>query len=104
MQSGLPAKWILKGTQPPTVKARELAYEVWESLYRKFGLLPIRISASVEGGITLSYHQPINGRVLAVEVYNDLEVAALINEGRTIVYSEDVKNLDFDNIFLNLNV
>src|SRR5689334_22627506 len=44
LQAQVPAKWILEGVQPPTAICRANAYEVWQRLYTKFGLLPIRVS------------------------------------------------------------
>jgi hypothetical protein len=104
LQARLPAKLIFEGVAPPTTECRVQAYEIWKCLYKRFALLPVRVSASVECGITLSYHHATNGRILVVEVYNDLEVAASISDRGAILYSEDVKGLDFDNIFLRFNV
>ena len=104
LQAKLPAKWISEGVQPPTVKCRLLAYKAWEHLYTKFGLLPVRVSASVDSGVTLTYNHLTNGRTLFLEVYNDLEVAVVINDSKRIAYSENVENLDFDCTFLNFNV
>jgi len=104
LQVRLAAKWILEGIQPPTAECRTQAYEIWQRLYAKFGLLPVRVSASVDGGITFSYEHATNGKTLIVEAYNDLEVAALINDSKRIVYSENVKAFDFDCAFLEFNV
>ncbi len=104
LQAKLPAKWILAGVQPPTAECCAKSYEIWQHLYNKFGLLPVRVSASVEGGITLSYENATNGRTLIVETYNDLEVAALINDSKRIAYSENIDALDFDCVFLEFNV
>ncbi len=104
LQAKLPAKSIVAGVQPPTGECRAKSYEIWQHLYTKFGLLPVRTSASVEGGITLAYEHATNGRTLIVETYNDLEVAALINESKRIVYSENINALNFDCVFLEFNV
>lgn len=104
LQAKLPAKWILGGVQPPTAECRSLAYKSWKLLYTKFGILPMRVSASVEGGITLYYEHASNGKTLIAEIYNDLEVAALVNDSKKIVYSENIKCLDFDCAFLEFNV
>jgi hypothetical protein len=104
LQARLPAKWILEGVQPPTTECRAKAYEIWQRLYTKFGLLPVRVSASVEGGITLCYEHATNSKRLIVETYNDLEVAALVNDSNRIVSSENIKALDFDCAFLEFNV
>lgn len=104
LQAQLPAKRILEGVQPPTAACRAKAYEVWQRLYTKFGLLPVRVSASVEGGITLYYEHASNGKTLVVEMYNDLEVAALVNDSKKIVYSENIQGIDLDWAFLEFNV
>ena len=104
MQAALPAKWILAGIHPPTAACRAKAIEVWTRLYRKFGLLPVRVSASVEGGITLCYEHAVSAKTLIIEIYNDLEVAVLVNHSKSIVYSENIAEFDFDQVFLQFNV
>lgn len=90
----LPVKLIAQGIQPPTRECRSLAYKVWEHLYKNYDRLPIRVAASADGGVSLVYENE-NGKTLTVEVYNDLEIAALVNQRTDILYSEDVDKLDF---------
>ena len=104
LQANLPARWILEGAQPPTTECRIKSYKIWRHLYTTFGLLPVRVSASVEGGIMLSYEHATNGKTLIVEIYNDLEVAALVNESKKIIYSETINDSDLDCAFLVFNV
>jgi hypothetical protein len=103
MQVQLAGKWITQGIRPPTRACRSRAYAVWEHLYKQFGLLPLRVAASADEGISLIYEHS-NGKALAVEVYNDLEVAALVNRGKEILYSETIDDLNFRPVFLVLNV
>jgi len=103
MQVQLAGKWITQGIRPPTQACRSRAYVVWKHLYEQFGLLPIRVAASADEGVSLIYEHS-NGKTLAVEVYNDLEVAALVNRGKEILYSETIDDLNFRPVFLVLNV
>jgi len=59
--------------------------------------MPIRINPTREEGIFISYRNFNNNRELMVEVYTNLEVAALVNDAanKRILYSEDSKGCHF---------
>ncbi len=99
-----PNDWRLKGINPPNIDAKKTAEKVCFNLYDFYSLIPIKITPTKEEGIFIYYKNFNNNRVLLIEVYNNLEIAALVNDEttRNIIYSEDIKALDFINIIENL--
>jgi hypothetical protein len=91
-------KWLLEGIEEPTYLCRELAFEVTQLLYKRHGFYPERIGSSIENGILLHYINYTNNKTLSIEVYNDLEIAAIVNSNKTIEKAEDIYNFDFNEI------
>jgi hypothetical protein len=93
----MPEDWAQEGVNPPNIEAKNIAKKTCISLYDDYGLIPIRISPTKEEGIFIYYKHFNNNRELFVEVYNNLEVAALVNdeENKKIIYSEDIKGCNF---------
>jgi hypothetical protein len=94
------SRWWRDGISPPSQNAKEKAFQVFKHLADTRGIVPDQIDASIEGGITFSYRNYGTGRSMVLEVYNGLEVAGIVNEGATIIYSDDVEDLDFTSLIL----
>lgn len=90
-----PDHWLHDGIAAPTDSCKKLALEVCNHIFKNYNLLPTIIVSTVEEGIYLQFSK--NSKSLTIEVYNDLEIAALVNDESTkkILSSEDIKNLDF---------
>ena len=86
----LPEKWISEGIHPPTVESKKLAKSIILKLYKDFSIYPIRISATVEEGTFIKYINHINKRELSIEIYNDMDIAAIITKGKEIITSMDI--------------
>lgn len=98
----LSEKWISEGIHPPTVECKNLAKSVVLKLYKDFSIYPVRISATVEEGIFIKYINHINKRELSIEVYNDLDTAAIITKEKEIIASMDIQDISdeyFSKIF-----
>ena len=86
----LPEKWISEGIHPPTAECKNLAKSVILKFHKDFSIYPLRISATVEEGVFIKYINHINKRELSFEVYNDLDIAAIITKGKEIIISMDI--------------
>ena len=98
----LPEKWISEGVHPPTVECKNLAKSAIVKFYKDFSIYPTRISATVEEGIFIKYINHANKKELSIEIYNDLDIAALITKGKEIITSMDIpyiSNEYFSKIF-----
>lgn len=93
----LPEKWIFEGIHPPTIECKNLAKSVVLKLYNDFSIYPVRISATVEEGIFIKYTNHINKRELSIEVYNDLDIAAIITKEKEIIASMDILDISDEN-------
>jgi hypothetical protein len=93
-------RWWLEGVLPPSQKSKEKAVEIFKYLANSQGIVPDRIDPSIEGGLTFTYRNYETNRSMIVEVYNGLEVAGVVNEENTIIYSEDVDDFDFAGLVL----
>jgi len=93
----IPEDWTQQGITPPNIEAKKIAQKICFSLYDDYSLIPIRIVPTKEEGVFIYYKNFNNNRTLLVEVYNNLEVAALMNDetNKRILYSEDIKNCNF---------
>ena len=86
----LPEKWISEGIHPPTVECKNLAKSVILKFYKDFSMYPISISATIEEGIFIKYINHINKLELSLEIYNDMDIAAIITKGKKIIFSRDI--------------
>jgi len=90
----LPHRYANQGVAAPTVLCREMAAALAVRMHEQHRIFPERIAANVEEGITLLYRNHLTDRALIVEVHNTTEIAALVNEAKNIVKSEDIKSAD----------
>jgi hypothetical protein len=88
-----PDHWLHEGIATPTEDCKKLTLEVCNHIFKTYNLLPTIIASTVEEGIYLRFDK--NTKSLIIEVYNDLEIAALVNDAKKISGFEDIKNLDF---------
>lgn len=93
-----PEKWRLENISEPTSHCKDLAKETAEKLFYKAKLIPFRIAPSVEEGVMLTYYNQKNNKTLMVEVYNDLEIAGIVNQNKTILLSQDITNGNFEKL------
>jgi hypothetical protein len=101
--AALPEKRLREGIAPPTIDCKDLATWVAISLYDKHEILPHQIGASVEEGIILVYKHLFWPRTLAVEIYNDLQVAAVVSSSKQIRRCQTIAALDFKAIIAEFN-
>jgi hypothetical protein len=94
-----PDHWLHEGIAAPTEDCKKLTLEVCNHISKNYNLLPTIIASTVEEGIYLRFDRDTKNtkKSLTVEVYNNLEIAALVNDNSTkkILGFEDIKNLDF---------
>ncbi|TET35854.1 MAG: hypothetical protein E3J72_10135 [Planctomycetota bacterium] len=88
-----------EGISPPNIASKNSALTICWEIYECYGELPIRISATIEEGVFILYKT--NNRSLSIEVYNNLEIAALAtNEPNgDILHCEDIFNRDIGNAY-----
>ncbi len=97
--ASLSQKRINEGLYPPTVECKELAKNIVSGLYAEHSLYPIRVSATVEEGVFIKYINHINKKELSIEIYNDLDIAALVTKGKEIIASKDIVDESFSEIY-----
>ena len=92
--------WEKQGILPPNVACKNEAKKLSFLLFDKYELIPNIVDASIDGGIYIRYWNSINNHSLFVEIYNDLEIAAVVNDEnkKKILASENIENDNFDNI------
>lgn len=90
----LPESVLAEGAAEPTPECRSLAKALSVELWRKFALVPERVAANVEDGITLYFRNHRAGRSLVVEAYNTGEIAALVDQAGTILAAKDIGGED----------
>lgn len=91
----IPQKWILENVDEPNYLCRQKAIDVVKDIFSNNEIIPDRIGASIEGGIMLHYINYINNKTLSIEIDNDLEIAAVVNQYKTILLSTDIFNMNF---------
>ncbi len=94
----IPNKWIQDGIRPPNSECQEKTRSVVSQLLKEHQLYPSRISATIEEGIFVNYINHINKRSMSIEIYNDLDIAAIITHDKEIIISADIANEDFTKI------
>lgn len=98
ISTGMPVRWLSEGIEEPNYLCKIKASEVAAKLYREYNFFPERIGASSEGGVMLHYINYINDKTLSIEIDNDLEIAAIVNQYKTILKTDDIFNMDFSDI------
>lgn len=93
-------RWEEEGIKPPNIACKYKIKDICRHLFEKYELIPQRVNASIEGGIFVLYLNPENKRTLSIEIYNDLDVAALVNdeENNKIINSQDITGMFFESI------
>jgi hypothetical protein len=94
----LPKKWEFDNISYPTLKCKINTKEISHFLYNTYKIIPSRIAASIEEGILIYYLNERNNRSLSIEIYNDLEIAAIVNDERNnkIIYNELIEHNNFE--------
>jgi len=91
-----PEKWLADKIVPPLPACRKQATKVVLKLYRKNGLIPTRVAASIEEGLAIAYrHSFFTKRTMLVEVYNSGQVVAIVNEDKNILFCDEVEKNSF---------
>ncbi len=93
-----PKEWELENIAKPSISCRQRTADMAINLLKKFELHPDRVRANIEEGITLYYKNYENDKELILEVYNTLEMAALVNKDKKII-----RCIDFDKEDANFN-
>jgi len=70
-------RWKEEEIELPNISCINKANTICIYLYKHYAIIPQRVNASIEGGIFILYLNSQNQRTLSIEVYNDLDVAAL---------------------------
>ncbi len=94
----LPQKWYAEEIAPPTIECKNKAESTVSKLYKDFHLYPIRISASIEEGMFIKYVNHENKRELSIEIYNDLDIAAIITKNSEVILSKDIADESFSEV------
>lgn len=95
----LPKRLLSENIAPPTIECKNKAQSIISKLYRDFSISPIRISASIEEGIFIKYTNYINQQELSIEIYNDLNVAAILTKNNETITSRDIYDESFSEIY-----
>ena len=88
----IPDKWRLEEISAPTIRCKEIGSEIVRKLYKNYSIIPDRVSATVEGGIYLRYEDYRSENSLSIEVYNDLDIAAIVTKKKEILGSFDIND------------
>lgn len=98
-----PKHWEEENIDQPNQSAKMKSLEICKYLFKEYNLIPSRIAPTKEVGIFLSYENPAqtSDRTLIIEIYNNLEVAALINDNssKKILYSADITDFGFSDAY-----
>lgn len=96
----LPAIWVNeKDVDPPNSVAKQKANRIAVHISEKHGLLPMRVGASIENGLMLTYVVGSPQYVIKIEVYNDSDVAGVISLNKEIIDAIDIEdNKDVDRL------
>lgn len=89
-----PKEWELENIAKPSISCRQKTADIAINLLEKFELHPDRVRANIEEGITLYYKNYENDKELILEVYNTLEMAALVNKDKKIIRCIDFEKED----------
>ena len=96
-----PIEWDKEKVNRPNLSSKNMAMDVCKSLYDKYSLIPFKISPTKEEGVYIrfDYSSASIKRSLIIEVYNTLEIAAIItnNDKKEVNFSYDIEKLQFKN-------
>ena len=100
---GIPKRWISESIIPPNLDCKKLTERVALQLYKTYLLIPKRIGASIEEGVLLFYQNFNNNNELSIEIYNDLDIAAIITNDNNIISVKDIYDENFSEIISIFN-
>lgn len=96
-----PIEWHKEKVNRPNLASKNMAMEVCKSLYDNYSLVPFRISPTKEEGLYIRFDCSSASirRSMIIEVYNTLEIAAIItnNDKKEVNFSYDIERLQFRN-------
>jgi hypothetical protein len=95
----LPKRLLSEDIAPPTIECKKKAQSIVSKLHKNFSIHPGHISASIEEGIFIKYTNYENQRDLSIEIYNDLNVAAIVTENEETITSRDIYDESFSEIY-----
>jgi hypothetical protein len=99
-QVRLKNEWIEEGVSEPNVSCKNKTYNICIFLFNHYGIIPQRITASIEEGVFIQYLNVQNKKTLSIEIYNDLDVAALVNDivKKHIILAANIRNMSFESV------
>lgn len=83
--------WHREGIPGPNQDAIRDSSRVLEQLYADTGILPQRVTQSVEEGIYIDF---VNGHRVILEMYNEGTAAIIVTDYKNIIDSVDVSSTD----------
>lgn len=100
-----PSEWDEQGIARPNIASKARAFELCQLLFRQYSMLPTKVAPTKEEGMYLSFQDKGGSRALIIEIYNNLEVAAIVanSERKIVEYSEDIYGLDLTSAVIALN-
>jgi DNA-binding PadR family transcriptional regulator len=91
----IPMHWKNDKTENPNQVSRRNAYLICCLLHDKYKILPDIVSSTIENGVYLRYG---NGpKTFIVEAYNTAEIGGIVNKDKSILFSEEIQDFNFDN-------
>jgi len=91
--------WHYEHIPGPNANAIRDVFRVLEQLYDVYGVLPQRVTQTVEEGVYVDF---INGHRVILEIYNKGGAAIVVTDYKEIIGSIDVKDEDRVNIICGL--
>ena len=96
----IPPNWRYENIAGPSILCRDKTETVIYALKKNYNLKPINIEAILGDSLIVSYFNENNFNTLRIEIYNNLEISALIiNEKECeTIHVEAVYDLNFENV------
>lgn len=96
-----PEKWKCEKVIPPSVECKNLAKKIISHLFYEYNIIPEWFAPSKEEGVFVLYKNRSTLKMLSIEIYNDLDVVALIKNyyKKEIIISTEIKELDFSGLY-----
>jgi hypothetical protein len=100
-QLHFPLNWEEEKISRPNMVSKNTALEVCKSLFDTYSLMPDKISPTKEEGVYMrfDYSSGKTKNSLIIEVYNTLEIAAIVtnNDTKEVKFTYDIERLQFKN-------
>jgi hypothetical protein len=94
----IPQRWCDEGVAEPTDDCRRVSLMLAERLFHTHGLLPVKVVASRQEGIYLSYKAPFRGCTLGIEIDNELDAVAVVADAHGTLASAPFEGEDADRL------